>query len=198
MDGREKQRATRSGRERPGSTAWAALREEFYPQIRSWFVARVANAQDADDLTQDVFAQLADGDLSDDPKAYIAGVASRVLSRHRRRQARERAFLRRLVAQTMGATNEHGARASEDEESVGRYQKFANDVLRGLTHAQAELLKLRFMERLPVVQVARRIGCSPAAAYKRIQRLLQQVRERYGVEPNRPGDADPTQKLHCT
>ncbi len=58
MSKREKRREARSGRARSGLPDWACLYGELYVEVRSWLVARVANDTDAEDLAQQVFAEL--------------------------------------------------------------------------------------------------------------------------------------------
>jgi RNA polymerase sigma factor (sigma-70 family) len=180
MSGRKKRRQTRSGRERSGSTPWAGLHAEYYPQIRSWFAARVASQQDADDLAQEVFAQLADADPPDDPRAYLTGIASRVLSRHRRQRARARAVLRRLLAEAM---SDAGAQPRDEDSLSAKDNEMVEELLGELPRADVKLLRLRFVEGLRIREIAPRVGCSTEAAYKRLQRILKQLRPRYGIEP---------------
>jgi RNA polymerase sigma-70 factor (ECF subfamily) len=169
---------------------WARLYRDFYPQIRSWFVTKVASEQDADDLAEQVFAELGRGDTPDNPKAYIATVAANALSRYRRRKAKERTVLRRLLMQAMsGHDGQHPhelEEPSDDEESSAKRGEMMEEVLSGLPPTQAELLKLRFVAGLRVAQVARRVGCSRDAAYKRLQRIIKRLRERYDVGADRP------------
>jgi len=185
MSGRRKRRATRSGRERSGSAAWAELREEFYPQIRSWFAARVANAQDADDLAEEVFVRLARGAPPDDLKAYITTATANALARYRRRVARERDFLGKLLQDAITADEMLGREpkdlSEEGESSEIRAQ--VENILTTLPPGEAELLRLRFLDGLSIAAVARRAGCSQKVAYKRLERIIRRLRERYGVEP---------------
>ncbi len=180
MSGRKKRRQTRSGRERSGSTPWAGFHAEYYPQIRSWFAARVASQQDADDLAQEVFAQLADADPPDDPRAYLTGIASRVLSRHRRQRARARPVLRRLLAETVSAAD---AQPQDEDGFRAKVDGTVEQLLGELPRTDVKLLRLRFVEGLRIPEIAPRVGCSTEAAYKRLQRILKQLRRLYGIEP---------------
>jgi RNA polymerase sigma factor (sigma-70 family) len=60
-----------------------------------------------------------------------------------------------------------------------------DEILRILPPAQTQLLCLRFLEGLRMAEVARRVGCSPAAARKRLQRIIKHLRQKYGGEPKR-------------
>ena len=185
MRGRKKQRGVQSGARPLGPAAWMRLYADFYPQVRSWFVARVASEQDADDLAEQVLAELARGNAPDHPKAYILGMASKALSRYRRRRARERTALPRLLREIMIVRDGQEAwgpgELPRDEESTAERDEIMEDLLGGLTPDQVRLLKLRFVEGLGVAEVARRVGCSTEAAYKQLQRIIRQVRRKHGV-----------------
>jgi len=190
MSGRKKRRQTRSGRGRLGSTPWAERHGEYHARIRAWFAARVANEQDADDLAEEVVAQLARAGAPHDPKAYIATVAANALARYWRRRAKDREFLRRLLEETTGA-DEMRRREPKDQSKEGESRKergTAASVLDTLPLGQAKLLRLHFIEGMYMAEVARRVGCSRETAYKRLQRLIRRLRERYGVEPPTPAD----------
>jgi RNA polymerase sigma factor (sigma-70 family) len=118
---------------------------------------------------------------------YI-GVAKNILARYRRRATKERAILAGLLAEALRTGDGRGRRAP----GGGRYEDGRLPASRGQTVAQvlatlpaeeAKLLRLRFLEGLRVAEVARRIGCTRAAAYKRLQRIIHRLRQRYGVEP---------------
>jgi RNA polymerase sigma factor (sigma-70 family) len=185
MDGRKKQRATRPARERPGSTPWVALREKFYPQIRSWFAARVANAQDADDLAEEVLVRLARAAPPDDLNAYITTATANALARYRRRKAQERDFLQRLLQEGMTSDEILGCEPKDlsEEGEPSEIRAEVENILSTLPPGEAQLLRLRFLDGLSVAAVARRAECSEKAAYKRLERILRRLRERYGVEP---------------
>jgi RNA polymerase sigma factor (sigma-70 family) len=169
-------------------TPWAELHGEYHSQIRSWFAARVASEQDADDLAEEVLARLAHGRTPDDLKAYIATAAANALARYWRRRAKDRNFLRRLLGETTGADEMRGSE-SKDQPEKGESSKErggAEKILSTLPPGQAELLRLHFLEGLCMAEVARRVGCSREVAYKRLQRIIQRLRKRYAVEPPGP------------
>jgi RNA polymerase sigma factor (sigma-70 family) len=163
---------------------------DFYPQVRSWFAAKQASEQNADDLTEQVFVELVRGDTPDDPKAYIATIASNVLSQYRRRKVKERTALHRLLAEAIGTNDapqmHEPGESSADEELLSKHEAVMEDVLIGLPPGQVELLRLRFVDCLRVAELARRVGRSRDAAYKRLQRIVQQLRRKHAIAPNRP------------
>lgn len=192
MSGRRKRRETRSGREWQDSIAWANLYREVHPGIRSWFAARVASEQDADDLAAQVLTKVARSDRPDDLKAYIATTTANALSAYQRRRARDRDFLQRLLADATKADETRRRQPDELPEDGESSEKRieVETVLSTLPPGQAELLRLRYVEGLPMAEVARRVGCSRNAAYKRLARTIRQLRERYAIEPPEHADED--------
>ncbi len=190
MSGRKKGRKTRSDRIRSGSKPWTGPYGEFYPQVRAWFAARVASGEDADDLAEEVLTRLAWGRTPEDLQAYLATVMANALTRYRQRRARERDLLRRLFE---AAPKADEIRASEpvelrevDESSENHAE--LDKILDSLPPRQAQLLRLHFLEGLHMAEVARRVGCSQDVAYKRLQRVIQRLRDRYRVEPSNSAD----------
>jgi DNA-directed RNA polymerase specialized sigma24 family protein len=83
--------------------AWARLCRRRRSRIRSWFGARVAAGQDADDLTEEVLLSLAKMGRPENLDAYITAAMINALARYRRRRAREQAFLRGLLWEVDGS-----------------------------------------------------------------------------------------------
>jgi RNA polymerase sigma-70 factor (ECF subfamily) len=191
MRGRKKRRRMPPGRQGADSPEWVKLYSQLYPRVRSWLLARVADRQDAEDLAQEVLARLARSATPHDVNAYLATAAVNALARHQRRRARERDFLRTLLEEVSKADGTHGSESDEDESTENHAR--VEEVLNTLPREQARLLRLRFLEGLRMAEVARRVGCSREVAYKRLQRVIRRLRERYGTEPptgGRPKDAE--------
>jgi RNA polymerase sigma factor (sigma-70 family) len=185
MGGRKKPRKTRAGRGPSGRAPGAQLGRELYPRIRSWFAGRVARGWEANELTEEVLARLAQADPPENPGAYVAAAMANALTQYRRRQAREREFLRKLRREVAEAGGECG-RGPETwfaEAGSSDVPSTAEEVFRDLPPEKAEMLRLRFLEGPRVAEVAQRVGCSRAAAYKRLERIIQRLRQLYSVEP---------------
>jgi len=186
MRGRKKRRELQPGRERRDSRAWAMLYPDLYPQVRSWFAARVACEQDADDLTGELLTCLARGPAPRDLDAYLAAAGANAPARHQKHRARERNFLRRLWGEAIGADEMRlwEAKYLCEEGESGAPHGAVEEILGTLPCEQAQLLLLRFLKGLPMAEVARRLGCSRNAAYKRLHQIIQRLRERYGDAPS--------------
>jgi RNA polymerase sigma factor (sigma-70 family) len=190
MGGRKKRRETGLRCRWLGPAAWDLFYRQTYPQVRSWFAARGVTGQEADDLAGELLKSLAQADEPDDLRAYIAAAAANALMRCRRRKARERDFLQRLSQEVTREqrTSHRGAEEASRNEKTSELLAEAEKVLGTLPADEADLLRLRFLEGLPVAEVARRTGCSPEAAYKRLERILKRLRARYAGEL--PGPAE--------
>lgn len=199
MSGRAKRRKTRSSQERLDPVAWESLHREFYSRIKSWFAARVASAQDADDLAAEVLAKVAHSDRPDDLKAYIATIGANALAGYKGRRARDRDFLQRLLADATRADETRRRQPDElPEDGESREKRVeVEKVLSALPPGQAELLRLRYVEGLPMAEVARQVGCSRNAVYKRLARTIRRLRERYAAEPPELGDEDRTNEKNA-
>ena len=180
MDGRKKRGKACAGRQ----TDWAEFYHDLYPGVRAWFAARVASEQDADDLAEKVLAKLVRKYGRKDLIAYLGAANANALHDYLRRAAREREFLQRLLKDAGGGDPIWRPEARESEDAQ------VQQILDSLPPEQAKLLRLRYFDRLPMAKVARRVGCSRQAAYKRVQRLLQRLRDRYAAEPRAPGEEE--------
>lgn len=166
--------------------AWRKLYAAFYPQTRSWLAARVGNESDADDLAEEVFAQLARGQAPADAKAYLDTVARNILSQHWRRKAKERAALRRLQAELAPGTGSSGPAGATEHSSKAPWDKGLEDLLDGLSAEDAELLRMKFRDGLSAEEISQRVGCSPPGVRQRLHRAIEKLREIHRVSGETP------------
>jgi len=190
MSGRKKRREIRSGEGCLDAAVWATLYQCYYPRIRSRLAARGVYEQDVEELAEEVLAKLARKGRPDDLKAYLATTVANALSGYQRRRATERDFLLRLLEEATWDDQMRRYKAQEwfEEGDSGGGRDRVEKMLTTLPPKEARLLKLRFLEGLRMAEVARRLGCSRNVAYKRVQRIIKRLRDRYGVEPSAPAD----------
>jgi RNA polymerase sigma factor (sigma-70 family) len=67
------------------------------------------------------------------------------------------------------ARDEHRAQAV-------RVKRQLRDVLRVLSCEERRILKMRYLDAMPVVEIARVLGCDPKMLYRRIERILLRAR----------------------
>ncbi|MCX5644340.1 MAG: RNA polymerase sigma factor [Phycisphaerae bacterium] len=165
------------------------LCRDLYPQVKSRFVARVKNEQDAEDLAQQVFAELAADDAPDNPEAYIHAMAKNILARHWGKRTKERASQRGYLGELMGSGGAAEARSStppQDHDPRAHYDGGFEDLLGDLPAEHAQLLRMRFLDDLSIERIARKLRCSEEAARKKLQQVIERLRKKYPSEGDSP------------
>lgn len=67
------------------------------------------------------------------------------------------------------------------EATMPTYESELDAYLAGLTETEREIVRLRFLDGQPVLEVAQRCGMTPKAAEHRIARLRTELRRRSGI-----------------
>jgi RNA polymerase sigma factor (sigma-70 family) len=111
-------------------------------------------------------------DIPGQPKAWLFGVARRVLANRRRAETRQRALVERMAAQPL-------------EEDTAEEGPPVLEALRRLTPLDQEALRLAAWDELSSREAAQVLGCSPVAfrlrllrARRRLARQLSELDER--------------------
>jgi RNA polymerase sigma factor (sigma-70 family) len=163
----------RAGRD---ADAFGVFYDRHVTAVLAYFARRTGCAQTAQDLTAETFAEAFAHrrryrDTGAPASAWLMSIARHKLARFYERGAVDRRARRRLGIP---------ARAVDDA-SLERIEELAataelrEQVARGvacLSPALSEAVSLRVVEELPFVEVARRLGCSEAAARTRVSRAL--------------------------
>jgi len=154
---------------------WEALFRRCFPAVERCFASRRVGSADADDLTQEVFKELARCRVPSEPKTYVLAIARNVLARYRRRMTREQAALGAYSQHCKAdreAVESNALGEGRPEESLAdELDRFLKTTAHKLSAGSSELVELRFREGLSVRQIARRMKCSEDAVWKRLQRL---------------------------
>ncbi len=132
-----------------------ALYDATLPQVYGYLLSRCGQQAIAEDLTAETFLAAADALRADTAApvsaAWLMGVARHKLADHWRRQARAQRVLR-------AAAGEAGRDPQDDPWDERLDALRARDVLAGLAPHHRAALTLRYMDDLPVPQVADLIG----------------------------------------
>ncbi len=185
--------------------AFAPLYQRYRDRIHAYLRTRAATAEDAADLTQQVFLQALDALPRYRARgapfaAWLFRIARNAAANHHRRHRQTIAWdlvpeaLHPFAAQDPDARIVRGATVNWDQTSgisrVGEGDPAA-EVLRrddlahlaalvnALEPAKRELLILRFVAGLSTPEIARVVGKSEAATKKQIWRSLQTLKEQY-------------------
>jgi len=130
-------------------------------ELQRFLARRVAHAQDADDLAQEVFARLLrvhDAELIRNPLSYLLGIATHVVREFRQRKQHERVLFDSALADDLCEDPEHAAAqgAAEQLELRERLDK----ALRQLPAAHQLVLLLVKRDGLSYAEAARTTGLS--------------------------------------
>jgi RNA polymerase sigma-70 factor (ECF subfamily) len=161
--------------EEPGSeTALAALYHRALPQVYGYLLPRCGSAVLAEDLTAETFMAAVEADKQDHPPeftvAWLVGVARHKLVDHWRRADRER---RRL------AVIDNGAEPVDDPWEAQLDVAAAHAALSRLSAYQRAALTLRYLDGLPVAEVAQELGRSLHATETLLVRARAALRRVY-------------------
>lgn len=165
----------------------AAAFEAFYvrwaPALHAWLRGRVRDAETANDLTAETFAQALlslgtfRGKQPGEGVAWLWGVGRHVLHQHYRTSRLERSARRRLGipsrAYDAGAWDDVDARLAAT--ALARELAAA---LEGLSAGQRRAVELRIVAELDFGVVAEHLNCGEPAARMRVSRALGLLRSR--------------------
>ncbi|MGO9513105.1 MAG: RNA polymerase sigma factor [Steroidobacteraceae bacterium] len=130
-------------------------------ELQRFLARRVAHAQDADDLAQEVFARLLrvhDAELIRNPLSYLLGIATHVVREFRQRKQHERVLFDSALTEDLCDDPERAAAQSAAEQLELRER--LDKALRQLPAAQQLVLLLVKRDGLSYAEAARSAGLS--------------------------------------
>ena len=151
-------------------------------ELLGFFVRRTADAQVAADLTGETFAAAfvarqkfrAQGPGS--ARAWLFGIARRVLGHYLRRQSVSDRY-RRKLGMTSIVVDDANALRVEELADLASIRGALRDALSSLPANQLDAIRLRVIEEMPYRDVALRLGCTEGAARVRVARGLARMAE---------------------
>lgn len=153
--------------------AFRVAYDEHLPEIWRFVRRRTDGAEDADDVTADVFAvawrrrhELPPGDES---RMWLYGVARRVLA-NQQRSARRRQRLHLRVADAATTTLDRSPDPADGPDGDALWHALST-----LHDDDRELLLLRSWDGLAVTDLAALLGCTPNAASLRLHKARQRL-----------------------
>jgi RNA polymerase sigma-70 factor (ECF subfamily) len=160
--------------------AFAPLYQRYRHRVYAYLYTRLAHAEDAADLTQQVFVKA----LAALPRyrpggppfaGWLFRIARNAVVDHQRRQRRAAVPLHRVPQELHPKGDQDLAAQAVRRETLTHLHA----TLGTLDPATRDLLLLRFFAQLTVGEIGEAVGISPAAASKRLQRALQTLKEQY-------------------
>src|SRR5579862_4489323 len=151
-----------------------------YRRLMRFVRRRVASVEDAEDVTQAVFANAAasleDGEGGSPTLAWLYTVAKRRIIDEARRRERSHTTSLELVAEPQAAEVRYGT-------EVARAFEVA---LRSMPEGQRRVVLGRLIQACSFAELSRELGTTEAACWMRFMRGLQHLREelrKEGLEP---------------
>lgn len=165
--------------EYPTDTARAAF-EQYRSQLHRFLVHRLRNAQDAQDLAQDVylrFIQVSQHEVVRQPQAFLYRLASNLVYEFRLRERRNHVVYDSDAADKMG---EQSADVWSDEisERLSTSQQLEKG-LRQLPKSYQSVLLLRKRDGLSPDEIAQRLGLTKATVYTYLIRAIAQFKTQF-------------------
>ncbi|SFN29821.1 MULTISPECIES: RNA polymerase sigma factor [Actinomadura] len=170
------------------------LYDEALPEVYGYLLSRCGRRALAEDLTADTFLAAVEAVRKEPPPvlsvAWLVGVARHKLADHWRRAAREQ---RGLQAMDGGASD-----ATEDPWDERVDALLAREVLEQLGPHHRAALTLRYLDGLPVPQVAEHLGRTLHATEALLTRARTAFRHAYNdhCSPGRPRPGDRGKEGH--
>ena len=129
--------------------------------------------EEAEDLVQDVFLRVADGDIPPKNDYYLlTAVRNACLNRIRQMHLHDK--VKRLMPL------EDDSALQPIDKRMERLDDIATYVDEQLEEPHRSIFHLRFDDDLTVSEIARRLGLNPNTAYKYLMQSIQQIRHHFG------------------
>ena len=159
-----------------GGTALLDLYDDALPDVYGYLVSRCGSSSVAEDLTAESFLAAVDaverGAVLELTTAWLIGVARHKLVDHWRRQERERRALSVVAEDPLAAD-------AVDDWDVRIDAAIATDTLAALGAHHRSALTLRYLDGLPVAQVAEVLGRTVGATEVLLVRAKTAFRRQY-------------------
>ena len=163
------------GRAKISAQDWEILYRQYFPKLGHYFASQGLSPADTEDLGQEMFQELGQGKVSENPNAYIYSIAKNILAKHRRREIAEHAALEEYCRRVTTDNRRSASRALDtgpsEETPTAEAERILRTVAARLPPKDAELVTLRFLEGLSTKQIAQRRSCSENAVRKHIRKL---------------------------
>ena len=129
--------------------------------------------EEAEDLVQDVFLRVADGDIPPKNDNYLmTAVRNACLNRIRQMHLHDK--VKRLMPL------EDDSALQPIDKRMERLDDIATYVDEQLEEPHRSIFHLRFDDDLTVSEIARRLGLNPNTTYKYLMQSIQQIRHHFG------------------
>jgi RNA polymerase sigma-70 factor (ECF subfamily) len=172
-----------SDRVQPEANAAAsALSERFRPALIAFFMRRIRNTAEAEDLTQEVLLRVAQKGAAIDasrPDAYVFQIAANLLRDRGRRQKVRNAYQASLSAEANWVEERDPDRVLQAKQSLTTVL----EALRQLPERTRTIFVLFRLESMKQREIADMLGLSVRTVEQHVVRASVHLRERFGDAP---------------
>ena len=162
--------------------AFGELYSRYVRELLGFLLRRTADAQVAADLVAETFAAAFVARRKFRPqgpgsaRAWLYGIARRVLGHYLRRQRVSNRYRRKLGMVSV-VVEDSAAQRVEELADLASVHDALRDAMATLPAGQLDAIRLRVIEEMPYQEVALRLGCSEGAARVRVARGLARLAE---------------------
>ncbi len=157
------------------------LADLYKAPLERFFIKRVHNPTDVDDLVQEVFCRLAArvGKDIDNPEGYLFQMAANILRDRARRD-----MVRHVSDHETFEEENHGKEALSPERVMAGRQRIdaLKMALKELPERTRAIFLLHRFEELQYVEIARRLGISKSSVEKHMMKAISHVAFRVGAD----------------
>lgn len=156
--------------------------------LLSYIQALVGDANDAEDILQEVGVQVLKKDQEQFPEesgkfaAWCRGIARNLVLHHYRARQRNRVLTNQRLLDLLDLAYEE---ADPKQESLREYSMALGECLRQLPHHSRDIIRMRYFDGLTSPEIAKRLQRTPVAIRKALSRLRDRleycIRQRLAV-----------------
>jgi len=174
--------------------AFEAFYREHVEAVQRFVARRVADRDQAADLTADIFVAAIESADSyragrGSPVAWLFGIARIVVSAERRRVGRERRATSRVVGRLL--LDDDGATRIDERLDAEAQGRRLHEAIACLPEGQRAVLELVAVDQLSVAEAACALGISPLSARVRLHRARGRMTGRLAEYPQKDREPSP-------
>jgi len=158
----------------------AALHAKYYLGIERFIASCINSTQDAEDLAQNVFVELLQGncryDGHYDPQAYLLGMAKNVIRRFNKIKKKQPIILPLSLLEKIAGSSVASSADNVSNPNASRQVLYAAEIIAKLAPKAREAIRLKFIDGLSSKEAARCAGCSTTVFYSRVYDGLSTLR----------------------
>ncbi len=155
--------------------------------MKRYIASHIRSIADAEDLAQDVFVGLCNGngryEGCGSVRGYLFGIANNVIRKYHRERAHSVKTIPIDSVNPIDTGKVQQSRGPARQIEAQELKKAIEEAVAKLSPKAREAIKLRFIDRLSTEQAAQKAGCTPGTFYCRLSNALKTLRKTTGSKP---------------